>query len=340
MLTYRRRAPHVKVRSSISKPVSRVSIVRILVTGGSGFIGAGVVKVLADRGDHVTAFDIARTARLDAILAQHANAEFVQGEITEWPHVMAIVQAKKPDAVVHCAAIVGVTNSLASPIGTFRVNVEGSLNVFEAMRLSGVRRAINLSSEETYGVFESDRIDETHPNRPLKPYGISKYAVERLACDYASAYGLEIIHVRTCWVYGPGLPRPRVPKIFVDAAVAGRKLQLPGGGDFRVDHVYIDDCVDGIVKALDKPKHRYDAYHIATGEAPSLAEIAAIINELVPGADIAIGPGPYRFVDGTEALRKGALDITRARRELGYEPRYPIRQGLAAYVAAARAGRG
>jgi UDP-glucose 4-epimerase len=212
--------------------------------------------------------------------------------------------------------------------------------VFEAMRLLGVRRAINLSSEETYGVFERDRIDETHPNRPLKPYGISKYAVERLACDYVSAYGLEIIHVRTCWVYGPGLPRPRVPKILVDAAVAGRKLHLPSGGDFRVDHTYIDDCVDGIVNALDKPKHRYDVYHIATGEAPSLAEIVDIIHELVPGADLAIGPGPYRFVDGTETLRKGALDITRARNELGYQPRYPIRQGLAAYVDATRSGRG
>jgi len=312
----------------------------VLVTGGSGFIGSSVVKELAARGDQVVAFDVARTPRLDGILAQHDNAEFIQGEITEWPQVMTIVQARKPDAVVHCAGIVGVTNSLASPIGTFRVNVEGSLNVFEAMRLFGVKRAVNLSSEETYGPFEQDRIDETHPNRPLKPYGISKYAVERLACDYASAYGLEIIHVRTCWVYGPGLPRPRVPKILVDAAVTGRKLHLPGGGDFRVDHVYIDDCVVGIVKALDKPNHRYDVYHIATGEAPSLAEIARIVNDLVPGAEIAIGPGPYRFVDGTEAVRKGALDITRARAELGYEPRYPIRAGLASYIDAVQAGRG
>jgi UDP-glucose 4-epimerase len=233
-----------------------------------------------------------------------------------------------------------VTNSLASPIGTFRVNVGGSLNVFEAMRLFGVKRVVNLSSEETYGVFESDRIDETHPNRPLKPYGISKYAVERLACDYASSYGLECLHVRTCWVYGPGLPRPRVPKILVDAAVAGQKLHLSSGGDFRVDHVYIDDCVEGISKVLDKPQHRYDVYHIATGEAPSLAEIVDIIKELVPDADLAIGPGPYRFVDGTEAVRKGALDITRARTELGYQPRYPIKNGLAAYIEATRAGRG
>ena len=313
---------------------------RILITGGAGFIGSGVAKRLATRGDEVIAFDIARSPRLEAALAEHGKVEFVQGEITEWPQVVALMQQRKPDAVVHCAAIVGVTNSLASPIGTFRVNVDGSLNVFEAMRLSGVRRVVNISSEETYGVFEKDKIDETHPNRPLKPYGVSKYAVEQLACDYAAAYGMEIIHVRTCWVYGPGLPRPRVPKIFVDAAVAGRKLHLPSGGDFRVDHLYIDDCVDGIVKALDKPSHRHEVYHISTGEAPSLAEIADMIRELVPGTDISIGPGPYRFVDGTEAVRKGALDNTRARIELAYQPRFPIKKGLAAYIEATRAGRG
>jgi nucleoside-diphosphate-sugar epimerase len=208
------------------------------------------------------------------------------------------------------------------------------------MRLGGVKRVINLSSEETYGIFEQDKIDESHSNRPLAPYGISKYAVERLACDYVARYGMEIIHIRTCWVYGPGLPRPRVPKILVDAAVQGRKLHLPGGGDFRVDHVYIDDCVDGIIKALDHPRHKHDVYHIATGEAPSLAEIVAMIKEMAPGADLAIGPGPYKFIDGAEAVRKGALDITRARRELGYEPRFPIKEGLRAYIEATRAGRG
>src|SRR5450759_868411 len=132
---------------------------RILITGGAGFIGFGVAKALAARGDQVIAFDIARSPRLDSEIAQHRNIEFIQGEITEWPQVVALVQSRKPDAVVHCAAIVGVPNSLASPIGTFRVNVDGSLNVFEAMRLCGVRRVVNLSSEETYGIFDKDKID-------------------------------------------------------------------------------------------------------------------------------------------------------------------------------------
>jgi UDP-glucose 4-epimerase len=175
-------------------------VARILITGGAGFIGAGVTRHLAARGDSVVAFDIARSPRLEAALADHSNIEFVQGEITEWPQIVGLMQRSKPDAVIHCAAVVGVSNSLASPIGTFRVNVDGSLNVLEAMRLTGVRRMINLSSEETYGVFEKDKIDETHPNRPLAPYGISKYAVERLACDYVTTHGMEVIHIRTCRV--------------------------------------------------------------------------------------------------------------------------------------------
>ena len=313
---------------------------RILITGGSGFIGAGVARALAARGDEVVVFDIARSRALEGVVREHPGVAFIGGEITEWPAVAAVMKEQRPDAVIHCAAVVGVTNSLASPYATFRVNVEGSLNVLECMRLFGVRRFVHLSSEETYGPFDADVIDETHANRPLAPYGISKYAVEQLSRDYVARYGLECLHVRTCWVYGPGLPRPRVPKILVDAAVAGTRLHLPGGGDFAVDHVYVDDCVDGIIRVLDKPKHTHDVYHIATGEAHSLSSIVAMLKEIVPGADLAAGPGPYRFVDGTEAVRKGALDIARARRELGYAPRYPMKKGLAAYVEATRAGRG
>jgi UDP-glucose 4-epimerase len=198
---------------------------------------------------------------------------------------------------------------------------------------------LNISTEEIYGDFRAERIDEDHPCFPVMPYGISKFAVEQLGRDYARNHGLEVVHLRTCWVYGPGLPRPRVPKILVDAAVDGRPLHVPAGGDFRVDHVYVDDLVAGVLAALDKREHRYDAYHISSGSAPSLREIVDIVNELVPGAQISIGPGHYAFGDRVRVVRKGALDNSRARAELGYAPRYDIRRGLAATIDARRAAR-
>lgn len=311
---------------------------RYLITGGSGFLGAELVAALTARGDQVVALDIRPSRRLDSLVAQYPTASFVQGEIVEWPAVAAAMQSLRPDAVVHCAAVVGVPASLQAPIQTMRVNVEGSLNVLEAMRLFGVRRMVHISSEETYGHFESDVVTEEHPQRPLMAYGISKLAVEHLGRSYAARYGLECINVRTCWVYGPGLPRARVPKILIDAAAAGRPLHLPSGADFAVDHTYVDDLVDGVLRVLDHPEHPFDAYHIASGTAPTLAEVVAAIGDLVPGADLSVGPGSIEFAPGVPAWRKGALDVSRAAAVLGYRPRYDIRAGIAATLRAIREG--
>lgn len=308
----------------------------VLVTGGSGFIGAAVVERLAKRGDRVIAFDLSESARLKGIRTAFSNVVFVPGELTEWPQLAQVFKDYKPDSVVHCAAIVGVVLSLASPIATMRVNVEGSLNVMSCMRLFGVHRMINISSEEIYGSFESDTITEDHPCRPQQPYGISKLAVEQLGRDLTRTGEISVINIRTCWVYGPALPRPRIPKILIDAAVDGKPLHMEAGTDFRVDHVYVDDVADGILLALDHPTHRFDAYHITTGVAPSLGEMAAIVRDLVPGADIEIGPGHYAFKTGVAPVHKGALDCSRARTELGYSPKFDIRAGLKACVDARR----
>jgi UDP-glucose 4-epimerase len=307
---------------------------RILITGGGGFLGAAAIRALVARGDTAIAFDTQ--------LAQLANggpAERlvrVLGDITDMANVAQAVLVHKPDAVVHCAAIVGVLSSLGSPINVVRVNVEGSLNVFEAMRLGGIRRCIHMSSEEAYGPFRADKIDETHPLDPVLPYGICKAAVEQLGRSYHALHGLEIINLRTSWVYGPGLPRDRIPKNLVDAALAGRELHIPAGADAAIDHTHVDDVVSAILAALDHAQHSYDAYNIASGRAATAAQIVAIIRDLVPGAQLSVGPGAYRHGDRVEAVRKGALDVSRAAAELGWRPRYDIRTGLAAYVNAAR----
>lgn len=290
---------------------------RVLVTGGGGFLGGALCRRLAARGDTAIAFDIT-----------------CGGDITDPESINEAMRRHRPEAVIHCAAVVSVLSSLASPCDTVRVNIEGSLNVFEAMRLAEVRRVIHISSEETYGEFRAPVIDEEHPLNPVMPYGVTKVAVEHLGRSYRDLYGLEVINLRTSWVYGPELPRDRVPKNLIDAALAGRPLHVPSGAESAIDHTYIDDFVDGTLAALDCGTHRHDVYNLSSGTAPTLAEVVAAVKEIVPGADVSVGPGIYRHGDRIPIPRKGALDLRRAREAFGYAPKFDIRAGLRAYAAA------
>ena len=306
---------------------------KLLVTGGNGFLGAAVARALVARGDAVVVFDNRAAGG-----AVRGRSEIV-GDIADAGAVARALRDHRPDGVIHCAAIVGVLPSLGHPAGVVRVNIEGALNVFEAMRHAGVKRCIHISSEEVYGPFQADRIDEAHVVEPVLPYGICKAAVERLGRSYRDMYGLDVIHLRTSWVYGPGLPRDRVPKNMIESALARRPLHLPSGASSAIDHTYVDDAVSAVLAAFDHRVHSYDVYNVASGSAVTIAAIAEIVRELLPGAVLTVGPGPYRHGDRIDVVRKGALDVARAAREFGWRPQYDIRSGLAAYVKTMQADR-
>ena len=309
---------------------------KILVTGGCGWLGAAITKALLERGDAVVAMDLAIPPGIAALARENDRLIPVVGDLCEWRQVTEVFRAHRPDAVVHCAAIVGVVTAADIPVKALRVNVEGSVNLFEAMRQAGVRRVVHISTEETYGDFCAAMIDEEHPQRPTSIYGVTKLTVEHYGRVYSREHGLECINARTCWVYGPSLPRVRMPKTFIDAALRGEPYHLDAGYDLAVDQVHISDTVAGALLALDKPAHRYDSYNIATGQAPTLGDVAAIVNDIVPGARITVGRGEYLHGGAVPTAKKGALDIRRARAELGYTPRYDIRRGIEATVQAAR----
>lgn len=310
---------------------------KILVTGAAGWLGLAIVKALLKRGNAVVAMDLRSTPALSALVNTYPSLTIVEGDLCEWHQVTRLFKDHKPDAVIHTAAIVGVVAAADFPIKTMRVNVEGSVSLFEAMVQSNVRRVVHISTEETYGNFLSPVITEDHIQKPTSIYGLTKLAAEHYGRTYADRYGLECINVRTCWVYGPDLPRARVPKVFIDAALRGESYCLESGGDLAVDQVYIDDTVQGALLALDKPKHRFDAYHVATGAAPTIDDVAKIVRELIPGADVSSKPGPYYHGGQFLTAVKGALDISRAQAELGYQPAYDLFKGIAATIEAARA---
>ena len=307
---------------------------RVLVTGSSGFLGAATVRALTARGDTAIAFDTQPAA---AGTRSDERVVRIAADVTDQASLTHAVLDHQAQAVIHCAAIVGVLSSVGNPAAVARVNIEGSINVFEAMRLGEVRRCIHISSEEVYGAFRAERIDETHPLDPVLPYGICKDSVERFGRSYRELHGLEIVNLRTSWVYGPGLPRDRIPRNLVEAALAGRALHIPSGAESAIDHTYVEDVVAAILKALDHPRHRFDAYNVSSGAAVTVSELIDVVRELVPGARLSVGPGSYRHGDRVEIVRKGALDVGRAAAEFGWRPRFDIRAGLAAYVTALRA---
>lgn len=311
---------------------------KILVTGASGWLGTEIVKALLARGDAVIGTDIVVSPATTALAARYPALTTVAADLCEWPQVMRLLNDHRPDAVIHAAAIVGVIQCADIPLKANRVNVEGSINLFEAMRFAGIKRIVHVSTEETYGDFTAPSIDEEHSQKPVSVYGATKLAVEHYGRMYSRDHGLECINVRTCWVYGPHLPRLRVPRTFVEAALRGEALHEPDGAELAVDQVYVDDTVAGLLLALDKPTHRFDSYNVATGVAPTIADVAEAVNRAIPGARISVGSqGPYRHGGKVLSAKKGALDISRARAELGYEPRYDLQRGIEATIEATRA---
>ena len=151
---------------------------KILVTGGCGWLGGAIVRALLDRGDTVVAADIAVSPAMTALAASNSRLSAEAVDFGEWHQVVRLFEKHPVDAVVHTAAIVGVVFAADAPIKTLRVNVEGSINVFEAMRLRKVRRVVHISTEETYGDFQAPRIDEDHPQKPASVYGLTKLAAE------------------------------------------------------------------------------------------------------------------------------------------------------------------
>ena len=300
----------------------------VLITGGGGFIGLALAEAIVARGDAAVAFDL----NFPDHVKSSSQLKLVRGDITDASGVIATMRAHSVDRVIHAAAIVGIAPAMQMATTVVRVNVGGSINVFEASRILGIRRVIHISSEEVYGRYATPVVGEDSPAFPPTVYGASKLATEHFGRTWRTMYGLDVINLRIGWIYGLRLPRARVPKILVDAAVSGVALHLSEGGDSRMDHTYVDDIVAGTLAALDHPEHSFDTYNLGTGTAPSVHEMIAILRDIIPGACLSAGDGEIKHPGGIDMPRKGALDISRAAKVFDYRPRYDLRAGLEAYV--------
>jgi UDP-glucose 4-epimerase len=308
---------------------------RALVTGGAGFIGSNLVDGLLARGDEVTVIDDLSTGRrenLDAALG--AGARLLEADIRDSNAVGELVRDAEPEVVFHLAAQIDVRRSVADPGFDAQVNVGGTIDMLEAARAAGVRRFVNTSSGGAiYGETRIRPAPEDHPVEPAAPYGQSKHGAEGYAELFNRLYGLSTISLRYGNVYGPRqdpLGEAGVIAIFCGKVVEGGRPTVFGDGTQTRDYIHVDDVVDANLKAAEASAT--GPFNVGLAIETSVLELVAVF------ARLAGRPFEPEFEpERPGEILHSALDITRAREELGWEPRVGLEEGLERTLAWVRA---
>ena len=306
-----------------------------LVTGGAGFIGSHVCGRLLREGHRVWALDDLNDFYDPAIKRRNVQElrdsgrpfEFIPADITEPAALGQLFGAVQFDQVIHLAARAGVRPSLARPALYQRVNVEGTVNVLEAARLAGVRKFILASSSSVYGVNAKVPFSESDPVvSAVSPYAASKLACESLGHVYHHLYGLDIVMLRFFTVYGPRQRPDLAIHKFTQLIAAGRPIPVFGDGSTARDHTYVDDIVDGVMACTGR-EFGYNLFNLGESQTIRLDRLIALIEDAV-GRKAVIDRQPLQPGDVPVTY----ADITKARAQLGYQPRVPAEQGIPRFV--------
>ena len=290
----------------------------VLVTGGAGFIGANLVRLLLDRGYQVTVLDNLSTGRREYL--EGLPVRFVEGDILDLGLVSRVVPGHA--GVVHLAAQTGVPGSLQDPRHDCEVNVLGTLNLLEACRHAGVDRFVFASSNAPLGRQPPPATENKAP-LPISPYGASKLAGEGYCLAYHGSWGLGAVVLRFANVYGPYSAHKSsvVAKFFKDILADGR-LTIDGDGQQTRDFIYVGDLCRAILLALESGVTG-EVFQIATGVETSIQRLAQMVQE-VTGRPLVLQHGPARRGD----IRKNYSVVEKARRVLGWEPSVGLEEGL------------
>lgn len=308
---------------------------RILVTGGAGFIGSHLCERLLAAGHAVWAFDNLdpfydpelKRRNLREIARAGGAFTFVQGDITEPEPLGSLCREAGFDQVIHLAARAGVRPSLEDPALYQRVNVEGTVRVLEAARRSGVRKFILASSSSVYGCNAKVPFAEQDPvSAPISPYAASKVACEALGHVYHHLYGLDIVMLRFFTVYGPRQRPDLAIHKFARLIQAGQPLPVYGDGSSARDYTYITDILDGI-EACMRQSFGFEIFNLGDSRPVRLDDLIRLLEH-------ALG---RKAVRQTLPPQPGDVpityaDLTKARERLGYQPRVPIEEGIQRFV--------
>lgn len=301
---------------------------RILLTGGAGFIGSRLAARLVDDNE-VVVFDNGHRDSLAGTAARrHRNLTFRQGDVQDLPAVTAA--ARGCNAIVHLAAIAGVDTVIKMPVETMKVNILGTFNALEAARaVDGLERFVDFSTSEVFGAFafkvrEGDATSLGAVGEARWTYAVSKLATEHLAFSYHRAYGLPAVAVRPFNIYGPGQVGEGAIHRFIVQALRDEDITIHNDGSQIRAWCYVDDMVDGILAALERPDAVGHTFNI--GNPRSVLTIFQLAQEIVrlSGSSSRLVFKPW----GNTEVELRIPNIDKARELLGYEPRVDLTEGL------------
>lgn len=294
---------------------------KVLVTGGAGFIGSHTVDALAAAGARVSVLDNLSTGRIENL---KQRVDFYHGDLVEKDFVFHCVEKESPEVIIHLAAQASVPKSLAAPERDAGVNILGSLHILEAARLYGARKVVFASSAAVYGMPRYLPVDEHHPAQPLSGYGLSKHTVERYLDLYRGLYGLDYTVLRYANVYGPrqdALGEGGVVSVFIDRILDGEQPVIHGDGGQTRDFVFVSDVAAASLCAMDRAGGM--TLNVGTGCSVTVNALFEIIKKAADYKGPALY-GPPRPGD----IRDSRMDCKRAARNLGWTAGTGLEQGI------------
>jgi len=309
---------------------------KILVTGGCGFIGYHVAKKFMDEGHEALLYDVAYR-KLEIFEKGSTLPRFFEGTVTDLTRLLNVVQENRVDGIIHTGAMPKPITCIEQPVQSFEVNVKGTVNVLEVARISKIR-VIYLSTQGVFGATPDLKpLKEEMKVNPTTMYSCHKVASEAMVQGYHLVYGVDALTVRPSFVYGPGQnpQNPNAAFTWLVMAMKGEKVDLPDGAEHVFDWTYVKDLVQGIFLAYTVRPIKSRVFHISGGKNVTLNELAKAVMKTVPGSSIKLGSGYTSGVGGTEkgasVGMRGCADITRAKEELGYTPTFTVEAGMADY---------
>lgn len=298
---------------------------KILVTGGAGFIGTNLCEALVTQGHSVRVIDNLSVSDANLPVLQKLGVDFVRGDITNYEHMRDAFSGF--EVVIHLAAMNRAQRSIEDPLQANKVNIDGTLNCLEASRQNGVSKFINVSSSSVYAQRDGELLQENMALSPLHPYGVGKLAGEHYARVYHELYGLKTLSLRFFSVYGPrqlgSIDKAGVVAKFIHSAVHNQPLEIYGNGKQLRNFSYVGDVVACVLKAIDFEGNAGEVINVANPKEVDINYLAELVQKVSKKDAEIVHVDPLK---GDPS--RNPADVRKCEALLGYKAQVDFEEGI------------